>query len=797
MKVLFVCHSGIVSGAERALLDLLEALPATVRATVACPSGELEQMLAERGVDVVALPEAAASLRLDTRQLFRAGARIFRSARVLRRIVQAQRPDVIHANSLRAGLVILVAGVRRYAPTVVHVHDVLPPSRVSDMIRHLLCARSDAVVGVSRYASDRFIAGSEPTRVYTLYNPLDTIQFCLGGEGREEARELANLPTSGPLLGMVAQITPWKGHDVAIRAMARIREDHPDAQLLIVGAPKFVGPSVRFDNRAYLRELENLVKELGLDDHVRFLGERQDVPRIMRALDLLLCPSWEEPFGRSVIEAMAVGTPVVATEVGGPAEVIRDGEDGVLLPPRDVERWAETIARLVDDPTRRQSYGERGSESVRARFDSHRYAEQVVAMYEELRAQRLSVAAPESVRDRRLRILFLEHGAEMGGAQHSLLELVRVLGQSNAVAVACPHGPLANELGKLGVEVIPIPPSQLTFRIRSPLAVLEAVRSIRTRRAMRSAAEDWRPDVLHANTIRAGLLAPRGGAAPLIVHCRDLLPTGSVATLVRAAILRRSSAVIAVSKTVATRLAWGQPRRTPVFVVDNPVNTGRFAPGRISRDAARQVLGVSGGPFIAVIAQITPWKGQLRAIRILSQFRRSRPDAQLLLVGETKFIAPVTSYDNRAYELELRHTISQLGLDHSVHWLGERQDVETVMAALDVLLVPSTEEPFGRTVIEALSMNVPVIGTDAGGPPEVIRPGIDGYTLPPEDYDAWSAAIGLLVDRGAQDGSREYVVERFSTERHAEQVLAVYGDVLARLGHSMPSRSSTRSSARQ
>lgn len=777
MKILFVCHSGIVSGAERALLDLLDALPETVSATVACPAGELQEMLRAQGIDFVDLPEAAGSLRLDPRQLVGAVTGIIRSGWALNRIVRELSPDVVHANSLRAGLVAVSANTVRRAPTVVHVHDVLPRTRVADGIRRLLVRRTDAAVGVSRYATERFTDGTRGARTYTFYNPIDIDRYSMIEETPGQARERAGLRLSGPLLGVVAQITPWKGHDVAIKALPKVLASHPDARLLIVGAPKFAGPRVRFDNRGYLLELEQLTSDLHLNEHVQFLGERKDIPAIVRSLDLLLCPSWEEPFGRSVIEAMAVGTPVVATNVGGPSEIIRDGTDGVLLPPREVDQWSRALISLLDDPGLRESYGRRASESVRARFDRRSYADQVMSMYEDLTAGYIAKPRSSASPVRPLRILFLEHGAEMGGAQHSLLELVRALSGEHVVALACPEGPLATEIRKLGVEVLVVPPSQLTFRFGSPATLIEALRAIRARKAMGAAIRSWRPDVVHANTLRAGLLAPRTRTAPLVVHCRDLLPSGPLAALVKQTILRRSSAVIAVSRAAAARLTGRRSPPTPVFVVDNPVDTARFDPDTADPPSARTALGITGEPVIAVIAQITPWKGQHRAVRILAELRRSHPDARLLLAGETKFIGRATSYDNQAYERELKSTIAELGLESCVDWLGERQDIESVLACTDVLLVPSTEEPFGRTVIEALAMNIPVIATTAGGPAEVIRPGLDGYTVPPDDLGEWVTAI-MRVLTDTTESSRSYAIERFSTERHAQQVLSIYQERL-------------------
>ncbi len=125
------------------------------------------------------------------------------------------------------------------------------------------------------------------------------------------------------LLGVVAQLSPWKGQDTAIEALRILREQGVDAHLLLIGSAKFVARATRFDNEAYVAGLRARVARADLEDRVSWLGEREDVPELVRALDVLLLPSREEPFGRALIEAMALGVPVLATEVGGPPEIVR------------------------------------------------------------------------------------------------------------------------------------------------------------------------------------------------------------------------------------------------------------------------------------------------------------------------------------------------------------------------------------------------------------------------------------------------------------------------------------------
>ena len=116
---------------------------------------------------------------------------------------------------------------------------------------------------------------------------------------------------------------------------------------------------------AYYAELQQIIASERVSDRVQLLGERSDIPAIMAALDALLVPSWEEPFGRVVVEAMAVGVPVLATTVGGPAEIIRDGIDGILLKPRDPPRWAEAITRLAVSPELRGRLGDAAAERAK------------------------------------------------------------------------------------------------------------------------------------------------------------------------------------------------------------------------------------------------------------------------------------------------------------------------------------------------------------------------------------------------------------------------------------------------
>jgi glycosyltransferase involved in cell wall biosynthesis len=250
------------------------------------------------------------------------------------------------------------------------------------------------VIAISAHVEQALGLRSRKVPVSVVHNPVDLERFDPATVDRAAMRTVLGADGDAPLLGLIAQITPWKGQDDAIRMLAALKTRQPGARLLLVGEPKFVGKDVRFDNMAYNTRLAELVNSLGLADSVDFLGEREDVPEVLSALDLLLVPSWQEPFGRTVIEGMAMGRAVMATDVGGPAEVIRDGEDGRLLPPRSPERWADAAAELLGDRARLARM-EDAARAAAQRFDRDAYVRRIVGLYEGvISGRRASIGGP-------------------------------------------------------------------------------------------------------------------------------------------------------------------------------------------------------------------------------------------------------------------------------------------------------------------------------------------------------------------------------------------------------------------
>jgi glycosyltransferase involved in cell wall biosynthesis len=379
MKVLYVSHTSLVSGAEQTLLASLRSARDRFSPTVACPPGPLEAAVQELGVPVHHIPGTDLSARLHPLHTPREAAKVIWTALAIRSIADRVKPDVIHANTHRAGLVAALArGVGGVKP-VVHVHDSLPPGRLPRLMFRLLTARSSAFLTTTRFLAKQFPTTHPP---FVVANAVEPERFDPSVMDRSTMRHRLGLDETTPVIAVVGQISPHKAQSDAIRTLRLVREVHPDTRLLIIGSPKFASQATRFDNGGYHDELHGLAERLGVAKATIFLGERADIAEILAAVDVLLVPSWYEPFGLVALEGMVMGVPVVATTVGGITEVVTDGTDGLLVEPRQPPAWAAAVAGLLSDPARRTAMGARGRERALRDYAPERIRDEIVAVYE-------------------------------------------------------------------------------------------------------------------------------------------------------------------------------------------------------------------------------------------------------------------------------------------------------------------------------------------------------------------------------------------------------------------------------
>jgi L-malate glycosyltransferase len=381
VRILLANHTGAWSGAEVSLMRLIAGLRDEHELAVACPDeGRLAREVDAAGIERLSLPAVTASLKLHPlhtpaglRQLRAGGTALARAARRF-------SADVVHTNTPRVGIMAAV-GLRAHDPPfVVRAHEHLPLSRVGRSIRALIVRRAAAIVAVSDFTATHFNEGLPEPVAVRVYNSIDHARFNPHRVGPAAIREELGLDPGAQLIGHVAQITSWKRQDVSIRALAELRSRGLDVHLLLVGQVAFGGKHVRLDNHAYLHSLEELVDELSVRQAVHFLGQRNDVPELMRALDLSLLPSEQEPFGLVTVESMALGTPPFVCADGAGPELVDDRETGRVLASAEPQLWANAVHDLLVDRPQLERMAERAPAAA-ARFRDDVQAAEMLAVY--------------------------------------------------------------------------------------------------------------------------------------------------------------------------------------------------------------------------------------------------------------------------------------------------------------------------------------------------------------------------------------------------------------------------------
>ena len=293
------------------------------------------------------------------------------------RIAKEEHIQLIHAHGYGAANFGRIAGMIRGIPTIVHAHD---DDRYYPLYQNLadrlLRNHTDKALAVSESVKKSCINKRHigKDRTFVIHNGIPLRDFVPPeGERVQKERKRLGIESDFKVFGTVAKLREEKGTRYLIESAAKVLGIFPKTNLLIAGD----GP--------LLEELKKLSEKLGISDRVLFAGFRNDIPVILSIIDIFVIPSITEGSPLALLEAMAMGKPIVATNVGGIVEILRDGETGLLVPSRDPEAIAEKIVHLLRNEADSRKLGSRAREEVE-KYDIHSHVQKLVGHYDELTA---------------------------------------------------------------------------------------------------------------------------------------------------------------------------------------------------------------------------------------------------------------------------------------------------------------------------------------------------------------------------------------------------------------------------
>lgn len=375
VRVLYTIPELCVGGAERQLLALacgLDRARFDPAIAVLRPGGALEPEAREAGVTVIEAPRLS---RFDVMPVLRIAGRLIESrVRVIHSFLFL---DGLYARpaALLAGTPVRVASLRGvdYAPGTPHCY-----------VDRALKECTTCLVSNSSWMRQTALAwGMTRVRIEVIPNGVDFAPFAGGGD-RHALRKSLGLSGADFVVGIVGRLSLEKDHPTFLRCAAEVVAACPRAAFVIVGD----GPE--------RQRLERMVGYLGLEDRVRMTGWRADIPDLLSGLNVLALTSTSESFPNAILEAMAGGLPVVATRVGGVAELVAEGETGLLAPAGDAHALAQHLLKLEADTALRARLGQAGWQRARQQFSVERMVQRYEDLYEDLLGirTRVETAAP-------------------------------------------------------------------------------------------------------------------------------------------------------------------------------------------------------------------------------------------------------------------------------------------------------------------------------------------------------------------------------------------------------------------
>jgi glycosyltransferase involved in cell wall biosynthesis len=708
-----------------------------------------------------------------------------------RRTLRSQRFELVHFND--SPLIPAAFLARREGlPVVWHLRSALPEQGKdarSAFVRRAIRSMATTSIAINRDVAEVFGVGST-----VVPNSVDLQRFRPGDAAG--ARQALGLRADVPVVSFFGFIYPSKGFREFIEVAARLRERGVDASYLVVGGAvrgqeffrTVVGRSLQLVDltRDYESEAKGLVRELGLDDVVRFIPFTQDTTVHYQATDVVVAPSQGPELGRPVIEAAASGVPVVASGSRTGGGVVVPGDTGVLVPDYGVESIADAVEDLLRDAERRRTLGRTARAHAEENFEPARNARRIESIYLEI--------VPSS---ERIPILYVHHRPQLGGAPSSLAQLIRHLDPRFEPHVFCPEGPAADLFADAGAVVHTGQVSIFAHAWDSPyeglrwLVLGREISSLQPHiRQLSALMREHRFPLVHLNDspLLAAAWVARKHGAKVVWHLRSALAgegRDHRSRLIASFMEAFGDAAIAIDRDVATRF----PIRLRLEIVHNSVRPP--SPAGVGGKAAlglpedRVAVGFAG-----FVRRQKGWQELVSAAEIL--VREGAPAHFVIMGGGVRPPEYFKTVRGRALALTnlltdeesaIKDLVAAKGLEGRFSFLPFTAETGEIYSALDIVTFPNQGVGLGRPVLEAATYGKPVVASGSRAGAGVLLPGRTGLLLQDANPQELASALRLLIDdpalrRRLGDAAAEHARLRFDPAINARAVERVYDELL-------------------
>lgn len=381
MKILHICAVGFT--VKNLLLPQINwFLSQEFSIEIACSPGQEVKQLQDQGYIIHPIQ---IDRRIDPKSNLE-------SIYQLAQLIQRNRYDLVHVHTPVASVLGRVAAKLAGAKQIIYTahgfyfHDNMPAGqyRFYHSVERIAGWLTDLILTQSRedLATAEKTGLCPPQKLRYLGNGVDLEQFqrsSLSSSHQQQLQQALNLPeTAFPIIGMTGRITAEKGYRELIEALAKLRPHFPDIHLLVIGG------QLSSERDIFQSQLSHLIEQENLEHCVTFTGFRSDIPELLGLLDIFTLPSYREGLPRSILEAMAMELPIVATDIRGCREAVADNQTGLIVPPRDSDKLADALGQLAADASMREKFGKAGRQRVEAEYDERFVFDRLAASYAEL-----------------------------------------------------------------------------------------------------------------------------------------------------------------------------------------------------------------------------------------------------------------------------------------------------------------------------------------------------------------------------------------------------------------------------